>query len=79
MEISSSIVVEIWEAFADLVPANKREDLACRLIEIFNEQHPEPDWFDLMRGADQYLDSALDLVFEEDDDGRDDQDDEYED
>jgi len=68
MDISSSVIVEIWEALGDFIPANKKEDCACRLIEIFNEQHLEPDWFDLIRGADTHLDAALDLVFEQDED-----------
>ena len=67
MDISSSVIVEIWETFSDYISTNKKDECARIIIEIFNDQHVDPDWFDLIRGADPYLDSALELLFEEDD------------
>jgi hypothetical protein len=75
-EISSSVVADIWDYFGDFIPANKKEDAVCKLVELFAEYVTE-DWFDLVRGVDPSLDHAMDLVFEEEhDDYPDDNDDE---
>ena len=65
MEIASSIIVDIWEYFGDFIPASKKEDSLCALIEMFVNHNVDDEWFDLIRGVDRSIDNALSTVLDD--------------
>lgn len=73
MELDTSVIIDIWELISSNVPNGKKEDLAIKLISILNKEGVEKDDFEIIRGEDDWLDSALDHFF------GDERDDEYED
>lgn len=68
MDIPESSVLEIWEMFVEHLPASKRTDLALRFIKHLIEHDVELDDLDDIRGEDEHIDHALDVLGSEDDD-----------
>lgn len=61
-----SLVIEIWDRIKEYIPAAKREDAAIQLISSFTEQDYDLNLKEL-KGNDDYLDDAIDILNEEDD------------
>jgi hypothetical protein len=63
MEIGASLLIEVWEVVNDLLPNNKREDMARRLVNIFADKGMDRDDFEAIKGEDDHLDSAIDAHY----------------
>ena len=80
MELSEETVLDIWEMFVEHLPASKRNDLAVRFLTIFADQEIELTDLEDIRGEDEHLDHAFDILMEESEESDDYGDsDEYED
>lgn len=62
------LVLGLWEAFKDVIPGNKREDTANKMLKILE------DWVDIenvakqLHGEDTYLDRAFEHYVDFDED-----------
>jgi hypothetical protein len=65
MELSEETVLDIWEMFVEHLPASKRNDLAVRFLTIFVDQEIELTDLEDIRGEDEHLDHAFDVLMEE--------------
>jgi hypothetical protein len=63
MEVDSKFVAELWETVKDFVPLAKREDVATSFLEVFLDHDVEIEDLDLLKGADDSLDAALDELY----------------
>jgi len=63
MDVSASLLLEVWEIVADILPNNKREDMARKLVNIFADKGMDKKDFEAMRGEDEYIDSAIDAQY----------------
>lgn len=60
MDNETKLLLEIWQNFRDLIPANRREDSALMIVKAFEEYGFDIDVSDL-HGEDEYLDTALEV------------------
>ena len=81
MNVSASLMLEVWEVVSELLPNNKREDMARKLVNIFADKGMDRDDFEAIHGEDEHLDSAIEEQYTGESVGYDDYDDElsYED
>ena len=81
MNVSASLMLEVWEVVSELLPNNKREDMARKLVNIFADKGMDRDDFEAIHGEDGHLDSAIEAQYTGESVGYDDYDDElsYED
>ena len=63
MHVSATLLLEVWEAVSELLPNNKREDMARKLLNIFADKGMDKDDFESIRGDDEYIDSAIDSQY----------------
>jgi len=63
MDIGASLLLEVWEVVSELLPNNKREDMARKLVNIFADKGMDRDDFEALRGEDDHLDSAIDAQY----------------
>ena len=83
--IDDSFIVEIWDIFKEYVPEKNRETAATQFVEFLQDAGVKDSVLESVLGYDQYLDSAIELIInedeynEEDDDPYDDDVDEDED
>lgn len=83
MNSESRLILEVWEATRDHIPAAKRSDIAQTLLRSFEEYGMDPGDFVDLKGEDKYLEEAFETLYGEDpeadyvdyDDGEDDYDD----
>lgn len=60
MELVASVVLDIWELISEYIPANRREDVANKMIKIFADKGLDQDDFESIKGEDHHLDTAID-------------------
>jgi hypothetical protein len=77
MNISASLLLEVWEVVSELLPNNKREDMARKLINIFADKGMDRDDFEAIRGEDDHIDSAIEAQYTGESTGYDDDYDDY--
>jgi hypothetical protein len=63
MHVSANLLLEVWEVVSELLPNNKREDMARKLLNIFADKGMDKDDFESIRGDDEYIDSAIDSQY----------------
>jgi hypothetical protein len=63
MHVSATLLLEVWEVVSELLPNNKREDMARKLLNIFADKGMDKDDFESIRGDDEYIDSAIDSQY----------------
>lgn len=63
MDVSSSLLLEVWEVVSDLLPNGKREDMARKLIKIFNDNGMDIEDLESIKGEDDYLDSVMESLY----------------
>lgn len=63
MDVSSSLLLEVWEAISDTLPNGKREDMARKLIKIFTDNGMDIDDLESIKGEDDYLDSVMEGLY----------------
>ena len=78
MNVSASLMLEVWEVVSELLPNNKREDMARKLVNIFVDKGMDRDDFEAIHGEDDHLDSAIEAQYTGESIGYDDYDDELE-
>ena len=78
MDVTESIIVEIWELLGDYASPGKRNDVATKFLRIFVEQGVEIEDLEQIRGEDEHLDHALDELGMDDGEYQDEEED-YED
>ena len=77
MGSESELVLSLWEAVKDIIPAGKREDTANKMLKILE------DWVDIedvaqhLHGEDNYLDRAFENYIEPTDDEDEEDEDNY--
>lgn len=78
MDLTAANLLEIWDLFSDFVPNSKKSDIAIKFIKTLVDQDIEFDEINELRGEDEYLDDAIDLLegsspvdsYDEDEDDR---------
>lgn len=78
MNVSAGLLLEVWEVVSELLPNNKREDMARKLVNIFVDKGMDRDDFEAIHGEDDHLDSAIEAQYTGESIGYDDYDDEPE-
>lgn len=71
MDVSTSVIIDIWEVIAENVPNSRKEELSTKLVSIFAKEGVEKSEFNAIMGEDDYIDSAIEHYFadeEEEDD-----------
>ena len=79
--IDDSFIVEIWDIFKEYVPEKNRETAATQFVEFLQDSGVKDSVLESVLGYDQYLDSAIELIINEeefDDDDEDPYDDDVE-
>lgn len=67
MDISTSIIIDVWEVIAENVPNSRKEELSTKLISIFAKEGVEKSEFNAIMGEDDYIDSAIEHYFSDED------------
>jgi len=62
MDLTAANLLEIWDLFSDIVPNSKKGDIAIKFIKTLVDQDIEFDEINELRGEDEYLDDAIDLL-----------------
>ena len=65
MELSEETVLDIWEMFVEHLPTSKRNDLAIRFLTILADQDIELNDLEDIRGEDEHLDHAFEILMED--------------
>ena len=65
MTIESSLVLEIWEILNEYLPNSKKEEAAVKLLLVFENYSLERRDFETIRGEDNYIDAAIDSIYDE--------------
>lgn len=65
--IDDSFIVEIWDIFKEYVPEKNRETAATQFVEFLQVSGIKDSVLESVLGYDQYLDSAIELVINEED------------
>jgi hypothetical protein len=74
MSSESKLVVELWDYFRDMIPAGKRQDAATHLLRLFQEYGIEVEQAEI-EGECEYLDEAIAVHLEDEDEDHFDHDD----
>ena len=77
MTIESSLVLEIWEILNEYLPNSKKEEAAVKLLLVFENYSLERRDFETIRGEDNYIDAAIDSIYDEEESDDHDEEDEY--
>lgn len=67
MELNTSVIIDIWEIIAENVPNSRKEELSTKLISIFAKEGVEKSEFNAILGEDDYIDSAVEHYFSDED------------
>lgn len=70
MDNETKLVAELWDYLRDALPASRRQEAAIQILRIFRENSFEVEEEEL-EGEDEYLDEALAVFLEDDDDPHD--------
>ena len=68
MEVNAGLVLEIWELVSEYLPANRKEDVANKMVKLFADTGLDEDDFESIKGEDGHLDTAIDNFHEGDND-----------
>lgn len=68
MELNTSVIIDIWEIIAENVPNSRKEELSTKLISIFAKEGVEKSDFNAILGEDEYIDSAVEHYFSDEED-----------
>lgn len=68
MELNTSVIIDIWEMIAENVPNSRKEELSTKLVSIFAKEGFEKNDFNAILGEDDYIDSAVEHYFADDED-----------
>ncbi len=66
MNSEARLILEVWEAVRDHIPAGKRPDTAEQLLRRFEEYGVDPGLFQDLVGEDKYLEEAFETLYGED-------------
>ena len=78
MHIENELIVDIWEIVKGYCSAKKRDELAHRLLHVFEDHGADSSVYNRMLGEDYHLDNAIEEWVEEHEHGdADEHDDEY--
>lgn len=69
MEPDNSLILDIWEVVRGYCVAKKRDELAHRLLHIFEDHGADASHFEQLLGEDFNMDNAVDEWVDEHDDG----------
>lgn len=58
-------IFDIWETFKDYIPEKSRDTAASQYVEFLLGQDIDEDTLENLKGYDDHLDQAIDLVLEE--------------
>jgi hypothetical protein len=62
MDLTAANLLEIWDLFSDFVTNSKKPDIAIKFIKILVDQDVDFDVLNELRGDDEYLDDAIDML-----------------
>lgn len=71
MEVNGIMLLDLWESVVEYLPSAKREDVAIRLVQIFADKGLDEKDFATIKGEDQHIDSAIESLFEGEEDEED--------
>lgn len=67
MELNTSVIIDIWEIITENVSNSRKEELSTKLISIFAKEGVEKSEFNAILGEDDYIDSAVEHYFSDED------------
>lgn len=76
MDLEATFILELWDVFRDKIPAKEREDTAYQFLKLLNDWDVDVLSMRDLRDEDNHIDSALDLL-EEEEGGERDEDEDY--
>jgi len=62
MDLTAANLLEIWDLFSEFVPNSKKGDIAIKFVKILIDQDIEFDEIYELKGEDEYLDDAIDML-----------------
>lgn len=65
MEIENDLIVDIWEIVKGYCSAKKRDELAHRLLHVFEDHGADGSKYNQLFGEDFHLDNAVEEWLEE--------------
>ncbi|NJO64309.1 MAG: hypothetical protein HC836_40920 [Richelia sp. RM2_1_2] len=65
MEADNDLIVSIWELVKGYCPAKKRDELAHRILHVFEDHGMDSDKYECLLGEDFNLDNAVNEWIEE--------------
>lgn len=68
MDVNTSVILDIWEVIAENVTNSRKEELSTKLISIFAKEGVEKSEFNSILGEDDYIDSAIEYYFADEED-----------
>lgn len=68
MELDAKTIADLWSTMKEYVPANKREELALNFLTVLVDNDVEIEDREDLRGVDDDLDTAMDELFDEEED-----------
>lgn len=57
--IDNELIIDVWDLVKGYCVSKKRDELAHRLLHIYEDHGADADQFDLMIGEDHNLDNAI--------------------
>ncbi len=67
MSSENELLIDLWDHFRDLIGAGRRVDSVLHIIRLFEEHGLEID-LAALEGEDNYIDEAIGLLQEEEED-----------
>jgi hypothetical protein len=66
MDLEAAFILELWDVFRDKIPAKEREDVAYSFLKLLNDWDIDVLSMRDLREEDNHIDSALELLKDED-------------
>lgn len=63
--MDDQLIIEIWETFKDYIPEKSRETAASQFVDFLQTREVDDETLKMLLGYDSNLDSAIELVLEE--------------
>lgn len=77
--MDDTLIIDIWDAFKEYIPEKSRETAASQFIELLADNDVGTDVLESLLGYDPHLDTAVELILNDQEDKDDDDDWDYED
>jgi hypothetical protein len=72
--MDDQLIIEIWETFKDYIPEKTRDTAASQFVDFLQGKDVDEDTLKSLLGYDSFLDSAVELVLDTEEEFEDEED-----